>query len=133
MSYDYRLDIYYDDFNSEYNNDVTSQLSSSDRYSEFSEIASGGMKTIYRAFDKKTQRYIAYATLKKDADSHNKDLFIKEARLTAKLNHPNIIPIYNIGLDESDCPFFTMELKSGDSLQGIINKIKQKLKNLNGR
>ena len=125
MNYDYRLDFYYDDSNSEYNENLCSQLNIHDRYSEFSEIASGGMKTIYRVFDSKTQRYVAYATLKKDADSDSKDLFIKEARLTAKLNHPNIIPIYNIGLDEKECPFFTMELKSGDSLQDIIGKIKE--------
>ena len=126
MSYDYRLDKYYDETNSEIRDDFSSQLKSPDRYSEFTELASGGMKTIFKAFDKKTQRYIAYATLNKNADSDAKELFIKEARLTAKLNHPNIIPIYDMGLNEKDSPFFTMELKSGDSLQHIINKIKEK-------
>ena len=126
MSYDYRLDKYYDDTEPDLNEDFVTQLNSSNRYQDIVEIASGGMKTIYKGFDQKSQRYIAYASLNKDASTENKENFIKEARLTAKLNHPNIIPVYNIGLDEKETPFFTMELKAGDSLKDIIYGLKHK-------
>ena len=130
MSYDYRLDKYYDDAeeDSEIKKEYLDQLNSSERYSEMTKIASGGMKNIYKAFDKKNQRYVAYATLKEDVSADIKETFIKEARLTAKLNHPNIIPVYNIGLNEEQLPFFTMELKNGDSLNEIIQNLKGNIK-----
>ena len=130
MSYDYRLDKYYDEAaeESEIKKEYLDQLNSLERYSEMTKIASGGMKSIYKAFDKKNQRYVAYATLKEDVSADLKETFIKEARLTAKLNHPNIIPVYNIGLNDKQLPFFTMELKNGDSLNEIIQNLKQGIK-----
>ena len=122
MSYDYRLDKYYDEAESELSEDVIRQLKTAERYKDLEEIARGGMKTVYKAFDEKSQRYIAYATLKKDASAEAKESFIKEARLTAKLNHPNIIPVYNMGLNDG-VPYFTMELKTGDSLKDIIDEL----------
>lgn len=123
MSLDYRLDKYYDEADTDLNEEFVSQLTCSDRYKELSKIASGGMKTIYKGFDEKSQRYIAYATMNDDASSEYKEVFIKEARLTAKLSHPNIIHVYNMGLNEDQAPFFTMELKTGDSLKEIIQKL----------
>jgi len=126
MSYDYRLDKYYDDADQDnLKAEYIDQLNSSERYSEMSKIASGGMKTIFKAFDKKSQRYVAFASLNENSPADIKETFIKEARLTAKLNHPNIIPIYNIGLHGNETPFFTMELKTGDSLNTIIQKVKE--------
>jgi tRNA A-37 threonylcarbamoyl transferase component Bud32 len=126
MSIDYRLDKYYDDADNDLSDEIADQLTSNERYKELTKIATGGMKTIYKAFDGKSQRYIAYATLNNNVPDGTKDTFIKEARLTAKLNHPNIIPIYNIGLNEENIPFFTMELKTGDSLKAIIQKLTNK-------
>ncbi|MCM8537715.1 MAG: serine/threonine protein kinase [Lentisphaeraceae bacterium] len=94
------------------------------RYSELTKIASGGMKTIYRAFDNKTNRDVAFASLNKDLPPEYVSAFINEARLTASLQHPNIIRIHEIGFDEKDQPFFTMELKPGDSLQQILKQLK---------
>ena len=133
MSYDYRLDKYYDDSESELSKEFSRQLNTSERYKDLVKIASGGMKTIYKAFDEKSQRYIAYATLNNDVSAEVKETFIKEARLTAKLNHPNIIPVYNMGLNENELPFFTMELKTGDSLKHILDQIKDKNANYTDR
>ncbi|MCH2207474.1 MAG: serine/threonine protein kinase [Lentisphaerales bacterium] len=125
MSLDYRLDKYYDEADTDLNEEFVSQLTSLDRYKELSKIASGGMKTIFKGFDEKSQRYIAYATLNDDASTEYKEAFIKEARLTAKLSHPNIIHVYNMGLNENQAPFFTMELKTGNSLKEIIQKLQK--------
>lgn len=92
-----------------------------ERYIEIKEMASGGMKTISRAFDKKTNRYVAIATLK-STESSNFAPFISEARLTAGLQHPNIIKVFDIDY-HSGCPYFAMELKLGDSLADIIKML----------
>ena len=93
------------------------------RYTEVEEIASGGMKRIYRAFDQKTGRYIALARLKEGMSAELHGSFIAEARLTAVLQHPNIIKVHEIGFDDEEQPYFTMDLKLGDSLADILGKL----------
>lgn len=92
-----------------------------ERYVDQQEIASGGMKRIYRAYDKKTDRYIAIARLISNKERHYGS-FLAEARLNASLQHPNIIKVHEIGFYEEQ-PYFTMELKVGDSLSGILEKL----------
>ena len=99
------------------------------RYGNKSFIDKGGMKVIYRTNDLITKRKVAMATLNSNSTPELYDPFIREARLTALLTHPNIIPIYDIGIDKSGSPFFTMELKEGDSLQTILNICKGKNEN----
>ncbi|VGO19334.1 protein kinase domain-containing protein [Pontiella sulfatireligans] len=113
-----------DDLSSEYTlftriRDVT------DRYSFCDTIAVGGMKTISRVHDCKADRYVAMATLHETAPEEWFEPFLREACLTARLEHPNIISIYNIGINDAGRPFFTMELKVGDSLAGILKKLNE--------
>ncbi len=49
--------------------------------------------------------------------------FVREARITAALEHPNIVPIYDIGLDAAGNPYFTMKLLGGETLQSILLRI----------
>lgn len=93
------------------------------RYTEVEAIASGGMKKIYRAYDQKTGRFIALAKVKEDMSVEHYGPFIAEARLTAALQHPNIINIHEIGFDDQEEPYFTMDLKLGDSLADILRKL----------
>lgn len=79
-------------------------------------LGQGGMKSVYKAYDKKCQRDIAYAQLRDSSQREKYESFLREARLTAKLKHPNIIKIYDIGISEEGYPYFTMELKSGEPL-----------------
>jgi serine/threonine protein kinase len=98
----------------------------SDNYSDSTKIDAGGMKSIYRVFDKNTGRYLAMAKLHDDTPEELYEPFIREARLTAALEHPNIIKVHEINLDSNGAPFFTMDLKIGDSLSDILEKLKQK-------
>ena len=95
----------------------------SDRYEIHEVVASGGMKNIHKALDKKCERIVALATPKQDIDESFYEVFLREAKLTARLDHPNIMPIHDLGLRESGQPYFTMDLKSGDSLGTIIQKL----------
>lgn len=93
--------------------------STAPRYSDFEEIGRGGMKRISRVYDHASGRYVAMAQLHADAPAALYEAFLCEARLTACLQHPNIIPIYDVGILNGG-PFFTMELKSGQSVAGLL-------------
>lgn len=95
------------------------------QYTERTKIASGGMKTIYKVLDLKTDRYLAMAELHGDAPEEFYENFIREARLTANLDHPNIISIHDIGIIDDSRPYFTMDLKVGDSLRQILKKLNE--------
>ena len=96
-----------------------------ERYTDAEIIAQGGMKTISKVFDQKTARHIAMAQLHTNTPKELHEPFLREARLTALLDHPNIISIYNIGLNEEGLPFFTMELETGQSFKEVLDSIHQ--------
>ena len=95
------------------------------RYDDPIHINEGGMKDIYSVQDSTTGRRVALAVLKKESVDLIKENFLREARITAFLQHPNIMPVYDIGIDDENTPYFTMKLSRGESLQQIINKLRQ--------
>lgn len=117
------LDQFYDD--DDFNEDISEEIVDStfkkmDRYKDSELIASGGMKDIYKAYDTKSKRYVALAKLREDVPEEQCEDFLNEAYLTASLEHPNIISIYDIGVDKFGSPVFSMELKISDSLAEIL-------------
>lgn len=88
-----------------------------ERYQDFKFIAEGGMKRVYEVFDLKLGRYVAMAKLKPDSDESFHEPFVREAKLTALLDHPNVISVFDVGVDVDERPYFTMDLKSGESLE----------------
>jgi tRNA A-37 threonylcarbamoyl transferase component Bud32 len=92
------------------------------RYSRPELIGSGALKDIFKVFDKKSATSVAMAKLKKNAGHESVEAFLREARLSASLQHPNIVAIYDMGFDEKQSPYFTMELLGGENLEaGIKN------------
>ena len=103
------------------------QISDSDkRYVEGSFIDRGGAKSISSFEDSFTAREVAMAKLLDTNDPEKIDRFIKEARLTASLQHPNIMPLYDMGTDAQGDPFFTMKLIKGQSLDELVNALNKK-------
>jgi len=93
------------------------------RYIEFNYVDEGGIKVIQTCLDQKTGRKVAMASLKNDATDQEKEAFLKEARLTAALQHPNIIPLHDLGLKDRH-PWFTMKFISGTSLEQVLISLK---------
>ena len=96
-----------------------------ERYTELELIGEGGSKKVFKARDCLVNRDVAYASVlanSKDAF----EAFLREARLTALLIHPNIITILDMGLNKEGRPFFTMELKVGESLRDVIKMYSDK-------
>jgi serine/threonine protein kinase len=83
----------------------------------------GGEKRIFKVRDLRADRVVALARPVEGASAEQKEEFLREARLTACLQHPNIISIYDIGFDANGEAFFTMEFIHGDTLKDIIEKL----------
>lgn len=86
---------------------------------ELCEIARGGEKRIIKAHDSKANRYIAVAR-PIDTSQEGSERFLREARITASLEHPNISSVYEISADENSLPYFTTELLENKSLQDLV-------------
>ncbi|MCP5537060.1 MAG: protein kinase [Akkermansiaceae bacterium] len=92
-----------------------------DRYELEEEIGVGGMKQVLRVYDRQTERHVAMARPKADVTPERYDAFLREGHITSRLEHPNIIKLFDMGIDESKRPFFTMEYKRGLSLRKILS------------
>ena len=95
------------------------------RYQSHELIGQGGMKEVYRVYDVKLARHVALAKPLSDHLSDRFDAFLREAHLTARLEHPGIIEVFDIGIDDQDRPFFTMELKKGRSLRDLVKEVRE--------
>jgi serine/threonine protein kinase len=105
--------------------DLTGELIDN-RYLLKRQIASGGMATIYAGIDTRLDRPVAvkimHAHLANDESFVSR--FIKEAKATAALSHPNIVSIQDQGWNEGGPPavFLVMELVEGSTLRDFINE-----------
>src|SRR6266566_209627 len=90
-------------------------------YEILEEIGRGGMGVIYRARQRHSRRIVALKRiLSYDADSQETlARFRREARAAASLDHPNILPIYEVREDEDGLPFFSMKFAAGGSLRDV--------------
>ena len=91
------------------------------------EIARGGMGAVLLAKDKAIQRELAVKVMRPQiADSEEHRLrFLEEAQVTGQLEHPNIVPIHELGKDAEGNLYFTMKLVKGRSLGQIIEEMKE--------
>ena len=96
-----------------------------DKYVAAKPIGSGGMKEVLRVRDKDAGRDVALALPRaKGGESRRYRRFVREGRITAALEHPNIVPIHDVGVDDSGRPYFTMRLLGGQTLEDILNKLR---------
>ncbi len=93
------------------------------RYAFFSTIAKGGKSLIKSCKDLHLSRFVCYKTLKPEFadDEIEQKRLIREARVSAMLQHPNTIPTYELGRDGRGNPYFTMKLVHGYTLREILN------------
>ncbi len=95
-----------------------------EKYDVTGQVGAGGMKLVQRAHDRNADRDVALAMLRKDAPRSSQERrFLREARITAALEHPNIVPVHEIGLDAGKRPYFTMKLLGGENLHDILQHL----------
>lgn len=108
----------------------------SERYKVVGEIARGGMGAVLEVQDSDLDRRVAMKVLLRDTrraesdsgsplDTGPVNRFIAEAQLTGWLEHPNIVPVHELGLDAEGRVYFTMKRVKGRSLRQIMDKLRQ--------
>lgn len=103
---------------------VSGELTGSERFGRYElrgTVARGGMGTVYRAYLAELDKTFALKTLGADRDDVDLQRFLHEARAAAKLRHPNIVPVHDIGTQDGK-HYFTMDLITGNSLDEIVHK-----------
>jgi serine/threonine protein kinase len=86
-------------------------------YKVLAEVGRGGMGVVYKARDLGLNRLVALKMIKDDfPDEQDRERFRREARAVARLEHPNIVRVYQFVEPEAGRPYFVMELVEGSDL-----------------
>ena len=101
---------------------VGTQLSG--RYRLDAQVGTGGMSTVYRAFDATLERRVAIKLMHRDiaADSDQLERFRREARAVAQLSHPHIVGVIDAG-EEDNRPYIVFEYVEGETLKDRIRRL----------
>ncbi|MGE0434837.1 MAG: protein kinase, partial [Planctomycetota bacterium] len=91
-------------------------------YDVLQEIARGGMGAVIAVRDRRLGRTVAMKVIREMAadDDGTRARFIREARITGQLEHPNIVPVHELGRDAQQHDYFTMKLVQGQSLSAAL-------------
>ncbi|WP_372365261.1 protein kinase [Candidatus Uabimicrobium sp. HlEnr_7] len=91
-------------------------------YELLDEIARGGMGIVFKGKQVSLQREVAIKKIKDTGeDSIKKDKFISESLITAYLDHPNIVPVYDLGKNKNEEVFLAMKLVGGTEWKNLLN------------
>ena len=102
--------------------EVLTQRPGEEKYVVAGEIARGGMGVILRAVDRDIRRDVAMKILLLDQKDRSRQRFVEEAQIAGQLEHPNIVPVHDLGVDTDGRLFFTMKLVKGKSLSEILDE-----------
>ena len=93
------------------------------RYRLDAQIGTGGMSTVYRAFDTVLERQVAIKLMHREiaSDSDQLERFRREARAVAQLNHPHIVTVIDAGEDDN-MPYIVFEYVEGETLKDRIRR-----------
>lgn len=102
---------------------MSNSISSLGKYQVLEEIGRGGMGAVYKGYDPSLDRTVAIKLLAPHLvwESAFVERFLREARSAARLQHSNIIPIYDVGQDD-DHYYFVMAYLPGSSLKHLIRE-----------
>jgi len=89
------------------------------------EIGHGGMGVVLETVDQDIRRKVAMKVMPPSTKENIPLIkrFLEEAQITGQLEHPNIVPVHEIGIDDESTAYFTMKLVRGEDLEAIISKM----------
>lgn len=90
----------------------------------YNELGRGGMGHVHPATDRNLLRHVALKRLDKNyaGTAFYREGFIAEAQITGQLEHPNIVPVHELAVDDRGIPYFTMKLVQGISFAHWLRK-----------
>lgn len=103
------------------------QGSKEPRYTPGSQVGAGGMGEVVLAEDRVLGRQVALKRLhvSEVATPDAVLRFLREARVTGRLEHPNIMDVYDLGVDDAGRPYYTMPyLGGGETLEAVIDRLR---------
>lgn len=94
-------------------------------YGELKIIGLGGMGAVFQADDPALKRKVALKILRSDCRNRQSSIekFVREARITARIDHPNIVAVHRLGVLENIGVYFTMKHINGKNLREILVKL----------
>lgn len=103
--------------------DLSQSLGANFRYAYFTTIAKGGKSLIQSCKDLHLGRVVCYKSLRPEFadDPIEQKRLLREARVSAMLQHPNTMPTYELGRDQKGHYYFTMKLVHGYTFREIMN------------
>jgi serine/threonine protein kinase/Flp pilus assembly protein TadD len=99
-----------------------------DRYELSDFVARGGIGEVWRADDMRLGRSVALKSLRRGRETM-RERFILEAELTGRLEHPGVVPVYDLALDRNDEPYYVMKFVRGRSMKDMVKAYFARLKN----
>src|SRR5438105_8408138 len=92
------------------------------KYEVKSKLGAGGMGEVYKVLDRDLRREVAMKKLRAGVSGLEEDMlrFVKEAQATGRLEHPNIVPVHDLGVDGEGRIYFTLKYVKGLSLKEVI-------------
>ena len=95
------------------------------RYQRMDRIGEGGMGEVWACEDRRIGRRVAMKTVHPRLASNQEytTRFVREALVQGQLEHPSVVPVYDIGVDENGASFFTMKRVRGVSLDRIVGQL----------
>jgi serine/threonine protein kinase/Leucine-rich repeat (LRR) protein len=88
-------------------------------------VARGGMGAILDAREAAIERRVAMKVMLDGSSPDDLTRFVAEARITGQLEHPSIVPIYELSVDENGQPFYTMKMVRGITLRKVLDLLAQ--------
>jgi len=88
-------------------------------------LGRGAMGVVYKAFDRILKRVVALKVVGDTASSERRRLllarFEREAQVLARLRHPSVVPIFDVGIAPDGCPYLVMDFVAGRTLEAIAS------------
>ncbi|MDX9721339.1 MAG: serine/threonine-protein kinase [Myxococcota bacterium] len=95
------------------------------RYEALEALGEGAMGEVVLAQDNDIERRVAIKRLKSSLESTQLARFVDEIRTVGRLEHPHIVPIHDVGVDEDGAHFFVMKYVEGETLESLIARLAQ--------
>ena len=97
------------------------------KYEELKLLGMGGMGVVFSAKDPTLERYVAVKILREPFRHDREQIakFVNEARITARIDHPNIVAVHQLGVNEHHGIYFSMRRISGETLQNAIRRLRE--------
>jgi serine/threonine protein kinase len=96
-----------------------------ERFEELQPLGQGGMGEVLLLQDHDIQRTVALKRLTEATDLDRVLRFVEEIRTVGQLDHPNIVPVHDVGIDERGRYYFLMKHLQGETLESIISRLRQ--------